>query len=82
VCPSPSTLGVATVFRFNGESLSQGNNASGDMRHFKDFPAGTTTKTTTAWEHIKTVTNTSVFDTSGTCMENFPPTVGFPCGGN
>ena len=81
VCPAPSTVGVATVFRFFGSTQSQSSNASGDVRHLKDFPTGVATKTTSAWEHIKNG-NAPLFDTSGACTENYPTPASFACGGN
>jgi hypothetical protein len=82
VCPNPSTVGVATNFRFAAETLSQSSAGNGDVREFADIPAGGPPVTGTAWEHILNGT-APVLTTSGDCTDAYPTTsAGFICGGN
>jgi hypothetical protein len=82
VCPAPSTVGVASVFRFDATSVNQGKTGVGDLRALKDFPTGTTTKSTTAYIHvIKTGSpNTNLFTGSTACVETYPGSAAFSCG--
>ena len=81
VCPAPNDVGVATTFRFFGETLSQSAAGSGDVRDFQDLPFGTAATIGSVYEHILAGV-TPVFDTSGTCMLSFPTTrADFSCTG-
>ncbi len=83
VCPSPSDVGVATTFRFFGETLSQSAAGSGDVRDFQDVPAGTAARIGSVYEHILTgPTPTEIFAASGSCMISFPTTrADYACSG-
>jgi hypothetical protein len=82
VCPYPSTVGVATTFRFTGETLSQSTAGNGDVREFADIPAGGPPVTGSAWEHIFSGTS-PVLTTSGDCTDAYPTTsAGYTCGGS
>jgi hypothetical protein len=79
VCPAPSTAGVSSVFRFNATAVHQDTIRLGSVRGLKDFPAGTTTKTTSATVHVLNGT-TSLFAATSSCTETYPGTSGFGCG--
>jgi hypothetical protein len=79
VCPN--TTGVASTFRFSGQSLaSQIAGAPGDVRGITDFPTGT--KSVTSVEHIYSGTTQKLAVTSTACALKYPPTNGYACGGN
>ena len=83
VCPAPNDVGVATTFRFFGETLSQSASGSGDVRDLDDVAAGGGGGALlgSVYEHILTGA-TPVFDASGTCMITYPTTrAGFACQG-
>jgi hypothetical protein len=81
VCPAPNDVGVATTFRFFGETLSQSAAGSGDVRDFQDLPAGTAATIGPIYEHILAGV-TPLFSASGSCMISFPTTrAGFSCSG-
>ncbi len=79
VCPN--TAGVASTFRFNGQSLlSELSGQPGDVRDITDFPTGT--KNGTALEHIYHLTTSKLNVTSPNCAITYPPVNGYNCGGN
>jgi hypothetical protein len=79
VCPAPSAVGVASVFRFDASTVSQGL-SGGSLRSLKDFPAGLATKSTSASVHvIKTGTGT-LFTGTTACVETYPGAATFGCG--
>jgi hypothetical protein len=80
VCPAPSTVGVASVFRFDATSVNQGKTGVGSIRDLKDFPAGTASKSTTAFVHVITNPSTNLFTGSTACSETYPGTAAFTCG--
>jgi hypothetical protein len=80
VCPAPSTVGVASVFRFDATSVNQGKTGVGSLRDLNDFPAGTTTKTTTAYVHVIHVGSPTLFTGSTACVETYPGSAAFTCG--
>ena len=80
VCPAPSAVGVASVFRFDATSVNQGVTGVGDLRALKDFPAGTATKSTTAYVHVIKNPSTNLFTGSTACTETYPGTAAFTCG--
>ena len=83
VCPAPNNVGVATVFRFFGSTLSQSASGHGDVRSLKDLPTGVAQATGTAHEHIIKNPATELFATSGTCTDSFPTTLAqYACGGD
>lgn len=85
VCPAPSAVGIATTFQYDGmssnqQSLPSGTPGNTDIRALRDDVA--TTKTTTAYVHIKTSATAAsdAFSASGTCAQQWPDTVDFGCG--
>jgi hypothetical protein len=81
VAVCPNTAGVASTFRFSGQSLaSQLAGQPGDVRGITDFPTGT--KNGTAVEHIYQGTTSKLAVTSTNCPITYPPTNGYACGGN
>jgi hypothetical protein len=81
VCPAPSDVGIATTFRFFGETLSQSAAGSGDVRDFQDLPAGTAATNGSVYEHILQGV-TPIFTASGSCMISFPTTrADYSCSG-
>ncbi len=81
MCPSPSTLGAAWSWQYNGITVTQqglqaglGTPGTQTVRDTKDFLLGQTTKTTTAFEHLGTLTM------STNCTETYPDTTDFGCG--
>jgi len=81
VCRRRATSGVATTFRFFGETLSQSAAGSGDVRDFQDLPTGSAATIGSVYEHILQGT-TPIFTASGTCMISFPTTrADYSCSG-
>ena len=80
VCPAPSTVGIASVFRFNPTTLNQGKTGVGSLRDLADFPAGLATKTTSAYVHVIKVGQPTLFTGSSACVEKFPGVADFACG--
>jgi hypothetical protein len=81
VAVCPNTSGVASTFRFNGQSLlSQVSGQPGDVRDLTDFPTGT--KNGTAVEHIYQSTTSKLNVTSTNCAISYPAVNGYTCGGN
>jgi hypothetical protein len=79
VCPG--TAGVASTFRFSGQSLaSQIAGTPGDVRGITDFPTGS--KSGTAVEHIYQSQTQKLVVTSTPCVIKYPPVNGYTCGGN
>jgi hypothetical protein len=79
VCPN--TAGVASTFRFGGQSLaSQLAGTPGDVRDITDFPSGS--RTGTAVEHIYQGTTQKLVVSSTVCNITYPPVNGYACGGN
>lgn len=83
VCPEPNDVGVATNFRFFGETLSQSAAGNGDVREFKDVPGLSGSIFGIAYEHVVKSPSTPIADgTSTTCTVTYPTaTAGFGCGG-
>ena len=78
VCSNP--VGVASVFRFNGQSLqSVSAGKPGNIRLLKDIATGTSPGS--AYQVIANNSGT-LLTRSGACTIAYPPTNGFGCGGN
>jgi hypothetical protein len=80
VCPAPSTVGIASAFRFNPTTINQGKTGVGSIRDLADFAAGVTTKTTSAYVHVIKVGSPTLFTGSTTCVEKYPGVADFACG--
>ncbi len=80
VCPAPSTVGIASVFRFDATTVNQGKTGVGSLRDLKDFPAGTASKSTLAYVHVIKTPATNLFTGSTACVETYPGTAAFTCG--
>jgi hypothetical protein len=81
LCATPP-LGIASVFSFNGTTLTEqkvatgvGRPDTGAVRGVEDLGKGVTTTTGTAF-----LTNGVPSKFSGTCTTTFPATIGFSCG--
>jgi titin len=83
VCPEPNDVGVATSFRFFGETLSQSAAGSGNVRSFKDLPAASPPVVGTSYEHVIKNPSSTLLTAQGNCTDQYPTvTAGFSCGGN
>jgi hypothetical protein len=80
VCPARSAVGVASVFRFDATTPNQGKTGVGSVRDLRDFPAGTTSKSTSAYVHVIQNPSTNLFTGSSACAETYPGTAAFTCG--
>jgi hypothetical protein len=81
MCPAPSTLGAAWSWQYNGITVTQqgllaglGTPGTQTVRDTKDFLLGQSTKTTTAFEHLGSMT------LSQNCTETYPDAPDFGCG--
>ena len=83
VCPEPNDVGVATSFRFFGETLTQSAAGNGNVRSFNDLPAGSPPVSGSAYEHIiKNAGSVTLVTASGNCTDAYPTTsAGYSCGG-
>jgi hypothetical protein len=81
VAVCPNTAGVASTFRFNGQSLlSQLSGQPGDVRDLTDFPTGT--RSGLAHEHIYQSSTSKLNVNSTNCSTSYPAVNGYTCGGN
>ena len=79
VAVCPNTAGVASTFRFNGQSLlSQLSGQPGDVRDLTDFP----TEPRTAWRTSTSIrARTSKLNVNSTnCSTSYPAVNGYTCG--